>query len=184
MYGLEELSAKLYAARGRKPIVAVANAQAASAAYYIGSSAKQFVVTPSGVIGSIGIVSVHTDTSAADEKIGLKRTIISTPKFKAEGNPHEALTEAARDYEQGLVDDFYGRFVGDVARNRSTTKADVETNFGQGRMVTAKDAVANGMADRIGTLEETVARLAGTSRSRNRLRAERRRQRLDLLKQA
>ena len=159
VYGLEELSEKIYAARGRKPIVAVANAKAASAAYHIGSSAKQFAITPSGEIGSIGIVSVHTDVSAADEQIGLKRTIISTPKFKAEGNPYEALTKEARDHEQGMVDDFYGRFVGDVARNRNTTRADVEAHFGQGRMVLAEAAVAAGMADRVATLSQVLTEL-------------------------
>ncbi|GAF79644.1 unnamed protein product [marine sediment metagenome] len=159
VYGLEELSAKMYAARGRKPIVAVANAQAASAAYYVGSSAKQFVVTPSGEIGSIGVVSMHVDVSAADEQIGLKRTIISTPKFKAEGNPYEVLSKEARDHEQGVVDDFYGRFVADVARNRNTTKADVEAHFGQGRMVLAEAAVAAGMADRVATLAQVLTDL-------------------------
>lgn len=157
--GLEELSDKLYAARGRKRVIAVANAEAASAAYWIGSSVKQLFITPSGEAGSIGVVSVHTDVSAADEQIGLKRTIISTPKFKTEGNPYEALTDEAREHEQSVVDDFYGRFVAAVARNRNTSVADVESNFGQGRMVLAQAAVAAGMVDRVATLSQVLIEL-------------------------
>ncbi len=43
--GVEELARELYAARGRKPILAIANTLAASAAYWIGSQADELVLT-------------------------------------------------------------------------------------------------------------------------------------------
>ena len=51
--GVPELADQIFAARGQKKIVAVANSLAASAAYWIGSAAEDFVVTPSGGAGSI-----------------------------------------------------------------------------------------------------------------------------------
>ena len=55
VYGIEELASEILDARGEKQIVAVANSLAASAAYWIGSAAHEFVVTPSGEVGSIGV---------------------------------------------------------------------------------------------------------------------------------
>ncbi len=70
-YGTPETSSKIRAARDSKPIIAVANSLAASAAYWIASAADEIVVTPSGDVGSIGVLAVHTDFSAANEKIGV-----------------------------------------------------------------------------------------------------------------
>ena len=57
VYGVEELADKIYKARGTKPVYAVANSLAASAAYWIGSAASQLYVTPSGEVGSIGVLA-------------------------------------------------------------------------------------------------------------------------------
>lgn len=157
--GIEELSKRIYDARGRKPIVAIANHTMASAAYWIGTAADEVVVTPSADIGSIGVFAVHKDLSKAYEQEGIKVSIISQGKYKVEGNPYEALTEEAKSAIQVRVDESYDAFVQSVARNRGVKPAMVINGFGQGRAVGARQAVDLGMADRIGTLEETVQRL-------------------------
>ena len=159
VYGVEELAAEIRSARGKKPIIAVANAMAASAAYYIASAASEIVVTPSGEVGSIGVFSAHQDLSEALKMEGVKITLIAAGKYKTETNPFEPLSDEAREYEQSMVDKYYGLFVNAVAKGRGVPAATVRRDFGQGRMVTAKDAVAAGMADRIGTLDETLARV-------------------------
>ena len=70
--GVNELSKQIFEARGKKPIVAVANHFMASAAYWIGSAADELVVTPSGEVGSIGVFAVHEDISAALTQAGIK----------------------------------------------------------------------------------------------------------------
>lgn len=154
-----ELASMIYNARDTKPIVAQVNAFAASAAYWIASSASEIVVTPSGQVGSIGVYSAHTDYSAQDEMLGEKTTLISAGKYKVEGNPYEPLSEEAAENMQAQVDSYYDMFVGAVAKGRGVKASDVRDGFGQGRMVLATQAVAEGMADRIGTLDETLARL-------------------------
>jgi signal peptide peptidase SppA len=95
--GVPELAAKIAAARGSKPIVAVANAMAASAAYWLAAAADEIVVTPSGLVGSIGVYQMHVDASEAVADEGLKVTYISAGKYKTEGNPHEpAVRRGAR----------------------------------------------------------------------------------------
>lgn len=157
--GIEELSRQIYAARGKKPVVAVANYMMASAAYWIGTAADEVVVAPTGEVGSIGVFAVHRDMSGALEKEGIKMSIIKQGKFKAEGNPYEPLGEEARTAIQTGVDEVYETFIEAVARNRGTDTERVRTGFGEGRMVSAKQAVKLGMADRIATLDETISRL-------------------------
>lgn len=165
-FGIQELGDKIFAARGQKRIVASANAEAASAAYWIASQADELVVTPSGWVGSIGVLMAHTDWSAFNEAAGLKVTYIHAGDYKVEGNPDEPLSPESASYFQGQVDAIYQQFLKTVARGRGTTTADVRANYGKGRMLLAADAKAVGMVDRIETLQETVARLAGGGKKR------------------
>lgn len=170
VYGIEELSSRIHAGHGRKPVVAVANAQMASAAYWIASAAGEIVVTPSGEVGSIGTLAVHTERSGADEKEGVKHTLLKAGKFKGEASGVEPLSDEARVNLQARVDDYYNAFVGSVAKNRSVTKSEVQAGYGEGRLVGASEAVEIGLADRIDTLEGTIKRLAGRQRMAERRR--------------
>ncbi|PDS79160.1 S49 family peptidase [Rhizobium sp. L43] len=154
------------ARRNGRPIVAVANTYAASAAYWIACGCDEIVVTPSGEVGSIGVYMVHQDVSAAAEKEGVRITFVKEGPRKTEGNPFEPLSDEARGALQERVKDGYSMFVADVARGRGVSpnvvRADPEKggkHFGGGRMYGAKKAVQLGMADRVATLDETVARL-------------------------
>lgn len=166
-----ETAAEIRAARGTKPIVAIANTEAASAAYWIASQADELVVTPSGQVGSIGVFVRHEEDSKLAERIGITTTLIRAGKYKAEANPFEPLSDEAKEHIQETVDDLYGMFVADVAAGRSAKPADVKGGFGEGRMVLAKDAVAEGMADRVATFEETIASMTGEASTGSRAMA-------------
>lgn len=160
--GVSELAAELFAMRGQgKKIVAQVNGMAASAAYWIAAQADEIVSLPSGVAGSIGVFTVHQDLSAALEKEGVHVTMISAGKFKVEGNPFEPLSEEAKAVKQAEVDAAYAQFVKDVARGRGVSAADVRNGYGEGRALTAKDAKAAGLIDKIATMDETIGRLVG-----------------------
>lgn len=154
-----EMAAEIRGARGSKPIVAVANSEAASAAYWLGSQADRFIATKSARVGSIGVFTAHKDESVKDEQSGVKTTLVSAGKFKTEGNPFQPLSEDARAHMQGLVNDYYGMFVGDVAKGRGVNVDAVRSGFGEGRVVGAADAARLGMTDGIGTLEGVVGSL-------------------------
>lgn len=157
--GVPELSDKIYNARGQKPIVAIANADMGSAAYWIASAADKIYATPSGSAGSLGVITVHTDGSAADAKKGLKRTIIKSSTYKAEGNPHEPLSAESQSAIQAKVNTIHGTFIAAVARNRGVSASKVEADFGQGRMLLAKDALAVGLIDKIATFDALISEL-------------------------
>lgn len=157
-----EMADEIYTARDAKPIVAVANAMAASAAFWIGTAASEFVVTPSGEVGSVGVYAAHTDLSRRMEQLGIKNTYISAGKHKVEGNPFEPLSEDAQAAIQEGIDTVYADFVAAVARNRGVTEAQVldeTTGFGQGRTVLAREALQRGMVDSVETIDSVLARL-------------------------
>lgn len=156
--GIQEAADVIYELRGKKPMVCQVNATCASAAYWIMSACDEIVCTPSGQVGSIGIFGVHMDQSEADAKDGYKATIISAGKYKAEGNPFQPLSDEAVKALQGDADAYYGMFVDAVARGRGVSAATVRDGYGQGRSVTAAQALELGMIDRIGTMAETLAR--------------------------
>lgn len=159
VFGVQELADKIFSARGKKPVVAVANSLAASAAYWIASAADQFAVTPSGEIGSVGVFAVHRDFSAQNEMIGVKPTYISAGKYKVEGNPDAPLGDEALASLQGTVNRHYDTFTAAVARHRNVKQSEVTGGFGEGRTVGAKEAVTLGMADRVDTLEGVLEEL-------------------------
>lgn len=158
--GTDELATEIRKLRGgEKPIIAQVNSLAASAAYWLAASADEVVVTPSGRAGSIGVYTAHDDISASLEKAGVKRTYISAGKHKVEGNETEPLGKDTLAYIQESVNRSYGRFIQAVADGRGVTKSKVEDGFGQGRVFYSEALIDRGMADRIATLDETLARL-------------------------
>lgn len=165
VFGVQEFADTIAAARGQKRIVAVANSTAASGAYWIASQADQIVVTPSGMVGSIGVIVPHTDLSEAYAKEGIKRSYITYGRYKAEGNDAGPLDDEARTHLQSLVDTYGAAFTRAVAKGRGLPVETVRgPAFGEGRMRLAREAVAAGMADAEGTLEEVVAREARTAK--------------------
>lgn len=166
VFGVNELADQIFGARGSKPIVAVANSTAASAAYWIASSADEIAIAPGGEIGSIGVLAAHKDRSKMFETGGVKTTLIYAGKYKAEGNPYEPLGPEARDYIQSRVDEYYGDFVRTVARNRRDTQTNVREGYGQGRVMGAQAAIKANLADRIATLDQVITDLAKSVRAR------------------
>lgn len=156
--GVPEAAAEIRSARDQKPITAIANTCAASAAYWLACQATEVVVSPSGWVGSVGVYSAHEDWSAYYEAEGIKTTLISAGKYKTEANSFEPLSDEARAYMQSMVDDYYGMFVNDVAKGRKVAVSAVKAGFGEGRMLLAKDAKAAGMVDRIDTYDGVIRR--------------------------
>lgn len=154
-----ETAEAIRAARRSKPVTAVANTWAGSAAYWLAAQADELVVSPSGQVGSIGVFQVHEDYTGFNAKLGVTPTYVSAGKYKTELNPDAPLSDEAREHMQTQVDHYYGLFLADVAKGRGATPAQVRDGYGEGRMLNASAAVEAGMADRADSLERTVARL-------------------------
>jgi signal peptide peptidase SppA len=162
VYGISELAQQIYDARAAKPVIAVANSQAASAAYWLSASASEVVITPSGEAGSIGVITEHKDDSKAEEAKGVTRTVVSAGKYKAEGAG--PLTAEARAALQERVDAYYETMVKDIARGRNVAQKAVREGFGEGRTLGSARAVKEGLADRVATLDQVLGELVSRGR--------------------
>lgn len=156
-----ELADEIREARKVKPMAAVANGLAASAGYWLAAATGDITVSPSGEVGSIGVYTIHEDWSKALEEDGIAVTAVSAGKYKLEGAPWLPLDEEAKAALQGRVDEVYGWFVKSVSIDRNDSQENVRGGYGQGRVLAAKDAVKANLADRIGTFDDALARLAG-----------------------
>jgi capsid assembly protease len=160
VFGVPELGEKIFNARGRgKPIVGIANSEAYSAGFWLLSACDEVVMTPGGQVGSVGVIAAHYDYSKQNEALGVRVTYVTAGRYKAEANEDEPLDDEARAELQSHVDRYYGMFVDALARNRGVSTKQVKSDFGQGRIFGAADAVKRGMADRIAPFDQVVREL-------------------------
>ena len=150
-----DLVDKLYAMRGAKPIRAFAHESAYSAGYSIASAADRIIVSRTGGVGSIGVVTGHVDRSTALAEAGLKVTFIFAGKHKVDGNATEPLAADVKARMQARIDRLYAVFVSTVARNRGMPEASVQAT--EALTYTAEEAVIEGLADAVGSLDDEIA---------------------------
>lgn len=158
--GLFDSVDALYELRNDKPIRAVANESAYSAAYAIASAADDITVTRTGGVGSIGIIARHVDQSEALAARGIKVSFIYAGDHKIDGRPELPLSDAAKERFQARVDEQYDIFVATVARNRDVEEQAVRDT--EASIYTARESVENGLADQVGTLDGIVSASAET----------------------
>lgn len=149
---------KMFAAKGTKPIRAFAHEYAYSAAYAIASLADKIVMSRTGGVGSIGVVTAHVDYSKALENEGVKVTFIQFGKHKTDGNPYEALSADAQARIQARIDELGEVFVATVARNRKMDGGKVRET--EALTYSASEAISIGLADAVGPLDDAVAAFA------------------------
>ncbi|WP_316227737.1 S49 family peptidase [Bradyrhizobium sp. SZCCHNR3015] len=156
--GVAELASAIHDIRGRKPIVAYAGDQAASAALWTAVAADEFFVGPTASVGSLGVVAGYRDTSGQDAARGVK-----TYEFVSSQSPYKRVdlnTKEGRDRVQARVDSMAAVFVETVAKYRGKSVDHVLEHFGQGDVLIGQAAVAAGMADGLATFEQVLASLA------------------------
>jgi len=181
VFGIDELATKIRNSRGIKRMTAAVNAWCASAGYYLASQFDDVTITPSGQVGSIGVVAAHFDISKMLEEEGVKVTLIHAGRFKVEGNTFEELGDEARAEIQASVDGYFDLFVKAVAAGRGVKPKLVRgPEFGEGRMFSAKDSVKAGLADRVEPFDATITRLTPKSTGAKRARPSVLRRRRDL----
>lgn len=156
--GAFEYAQRAFEMRGKKPLIAVADSMAASAAYLGASAADELVITSTGYAGSIGVVMRHVDLSRALANEGIAITHIFAGAHKVDGNPYEALPVAVRESLQADIDGLYTMFVQAVATHRGMDEAAVRKT--QAATYRGVAAVAAGLADRIGTVDAVIAELS------------------------
>ena len=163
--GCFEMAERIHAARKAKPVYAVASDTACSAAYLLGSACEKFYATEAAVTGSIGVVVAHVDVSEADKKAGVKVTHVHAGARKVDGNPHEPLSDEAKDTLQALVDKTYAVFVSRVAAYRGISPEAVKAT--EASVYVGADAKKVGIIDGIKSTRAVLAEMRGGMQQRS-----------------
>jgi len=157
--GTHELASQIMQARGKKPIVTIADGSMLSAAYWIGSAADQvYISNPTTEIGSVGVVATHVDVSKQDEMRGEKFTEISAGRYKRISSAHRPLSEEGQGYLQERVDNIYRIMVESIAGMRGTSIPRL-LEAADGKIYVGQAAVDVGLVDGIMSLDQVIQRV-------------------------
>ena len=152
--GSFELARQIRHAATQKPVWAVANDAAYSAAYALAASAQRLIVTETGGIGSIGVIALHIDQSAKDAQEGYRYTAVTAGTHKNDFSPHHPLSDAAKAELQTEVDRLYGLFVEHVAAMRSLDADAVRAT--EAGLYFGANAITAGLADAVSSFETAL----------------------------
>ena len=155
--GVFDLADRIRAASEVKPIWAVANDMAFSAAYALASAAARVFVARTGGVGSIGVIAMHVDQSVKDAHDGVRYTAVFAGERKNDLNPHEPISNEAHAVLKAEVDRIYDLFVETVARHRGLDADAVRAT--EAGLFFGPDAVATGLADAVGSLDDALTQL-------------------------
>lgn len=133
-----------------KPTLAILTDHAASAAYLLASGARQIVVPRHGMVGSIGAIILHADTSEKLAKDGVKVSVLRAGARKATMNPFEALPAETRARAEASLEKVRQAFAERVGRYRGRRFSAAQALATEGEEFDGADAVDIGLADAVG----------------------------------
>jgi signal peptide peptidase SppA len=155
--GVFDLADRIRAATAIKPVWAVANDMAFSAAYALASAASRLIVSRTGGVGSIGVIAMHVDQSVRDVQDGVSYTAVFAGDRKNDLNPHAPISGEAQSFLQGEVNRIYDLFATTVAKHRGMGVNTIKGT--QAALFFGADAVASGLADDVGTLDDAIRQI-------------------------
>jgi len=138
------------------PVVAQILDMGTSGAYYAALAADEIVASPTTVTGSVGVILSGANFSGLMEKIGVKDQTLKTGLHKDSGSPLRPMTPEDSQLLQAVLADLQSRFLATVRERRPQMSAEALRTMGDGRIVTASQALALGVVDRIGYLDDTI----------------------------
>lgn len=149
-----------------KPTVTYAAGMMCSAALWTGVQSEYVIASDVSIVGSLGVLSIHAERSKMLEEMGVKVTVIRAGEKKALANAYEPLTDEAKKDLEVQAAELYDVFLPSVATARGVSTTVAEAKFGKGVTFVGKAAVAAGLVDKIGTLEDAVAKAQSLAKAK------------------
>jgi signal peptide peptidase SppA len=148
----------VYRSNMKKPVVAYAEDQAASAAYWIASQAGRFLANSTAQVGSIGVFAVIPDVSRAYENAGVRMNLVKAGEMKGTGVRGMPVTDAQLADVQREIDAIYEEFISAVARGRKLSP-NAARQLADGRVHTGRTAQGLGLVDGVQELSDVLAEM-------------------------
>ncbi|WPB56014.1 S49 family peptidase [Xylophilus sp. GOD-11R] len=139
-------------AKYKKPIYAVVEESCASAAYYIAAGTDEIFVDKASVVGSIGVLMDGFGFTGLMDKVGVERRLLTAGENKGFLDPFSPMSDKQRGYAQAVLDQIHGQFIAVVRKGRGERLKETPETF-SGLFWTGQEAVAMGLADKLGNLD-------------------------------
>lgn len=161
VYGCPDCADVVYMANKRKRVITIVNDLCASCGLWVGSAAREIVVTQTGDIGSLGVYQMRVDLTEHLKKEGISIEYIRAGEQKAWGSPYLPMSDAERTVRQAEVDAIYQTFINAVAKHRGVDAGFVRENWADAKIFTGQQAVEIGLANRVASFDQVLAELVG-----------------------
>ncbi len=154
----DKIYQKMMQLREEMPVIAYSGTMAASGGYYIASAADEFIVHPSVLTGSIGVILQTSNLEGLYEKLGIETRTFKSGEFKDDEELYDQDDDGEiEEIYQSIVDESYELFIDAIAEGRSMDKVELR-KLADGRIYTGRQAVDNGLADSLGYLGDAIDR--------------------------
>jgi len=147
----------------KKPVHIQMKRIAASGGYYVAMAAGKsgkIVAEPTTWTGSIGVIIPHYDLTELAGQIGVKSEPLTTGEFKDSLSSFKPLNDRERDVWKGILDDAFQRFLSVIEHGRPELSREQIESVATGRIFTSQQALAEGLVDEIGFLDDTLSGLS------------------------
>jgi protease-4 len=148
---------KEFIAKRKIPVIAIIEDVGASGGYYVACAAERILAHPTSITGSIGVIVQTVSFAGTMEKLGITARAVKSGAMKDMGSPLKPLDDKDLTVIQGMVDEYYKRFVDVVAAARPGIKREELLKLADGRVYSAQQAKANGLVDDLGYVDDAVA---------------------------
>lgn len=138
------------------PVLAVCMGITASGGYYIANAADAVYGLPTSITGSIGVIANFPKLQGLADKVGYQQVVVKSGKLKDLGNPLRDMTQEEQALFQKMVDEMYTTFLQAVDRGRSELDIEDIRPLADGRIYTAKQALAHKLIDGIYYFDEII----------------------------
>jgi protease-4 len=146
---------ELRQARKEKPVVASMSDVAASGGYYVSMGADAIVAEPTTITGSIGVFAGKFSMHGLFDKLGITEETVTRGRHSDLFTVFRPWNDEERAKVRTLITAFYTVFVNNVAESRGRGADEID-RVAQGRVWTGREALAHGLVDRLGGLEDAV----------------------------
>jgi protease-4 len=142
-----------------KPVVTSMGNMAASGGYWIAADTAEIWAQPTTITGSIGIFGVFPTIDRTLSNWGIHSGGVGTTRMADAFRIDRPLSDVSSKALQATIDNGYQRFVNLVAQARGMSVEAVDS-VAQGQVWSGEDALAVGLVDSMGGLEDAVAAAA------------------------
>jgi protease IV len=146
-----------------KPVVVSMGDVAASGGYWIALAADELLADEATITGSIGVIAMLPTAQGAFDKLGVRNAGVTTTWLANAYNPARPLEPRFAQLVQASIDHVYRDFTTRAATARKTTPQKIDA-VAQGRVWSGKDALTQGLVDRLGGLQDALQAAAGRAK--------------------